>query len=90
MTPDSYNALAALAKKNETKMLRIRPVAALEGEGDAAAVHIILPLKDLAQARPGESAGRRGLGFVLGPVDIVLPDGTPIVLHASWVSLTLR
>lgn len=90
MTPDAYNALAALAKKNETKVLRIRPAATLEGEGDHAAVHLILPLKELALARPGDTAGRRGLGFALGPVDIVLPDGTPIVLSAPWMGMSLR
>lgn len=89
MAQETYNAFAALAKKNDTKVLRIRPSARIEGDGDDAALVISLRLQDLAQARPRTST-QPSLGFALGPVDFSLQDGTPLALYASWVSLTTR
>jgi hypothetical protein len=88
MTEQHYDAFAALAKKSDTKVLRIRKVGRVDGTGDAAAMLITLPLKELAQARPG-TGQRHSLGFALS-VDFVLPDGTACQLSAPWVSLTNR
>jgi hypothetical protein len=82
MTEENYDAFAVLAKKNDTKVHRIR------GVGDDAAMLIALPLKEVAQARPGTGA-RHSLGFAM-TVDFSLPDGTVCQLYAPWVSLTTR
>lgn len=84
----SYNALTELAKKNQTKVYRALLQGRIEGVGDDAVVHITLPLKELAQARPG-TGQRHSLGFAM-TVEFLLPDGTACQLYAPWMSLTAR
>ena len=69
-------------------MPRTYLVGHIEGLGDDAVMHIALPLKDIAQARPG-TGQRHSLGFAM-TIDFSLPDGTALQLYASWVSLTAR
>lgn len=88
MSEESLNALQQLTKKRQAQTHRVLLTGQMVGEGEAAAVQVLIPRKELEAAREG-TGQRRSYGFAL-TVDFVLPEGTPVQLTAQWIAMKAR
>ena len=83
-----YSAFDALAQKHKSPVHHIRPASRIEGTGDAKALVITIPIREIQQAKPG-TGQRKSLGFALGPIPFELNGGL-YQLYAGFVALTKR